>query len=169
MQILDFRSSAFHLAEFFLNQKSFERNPFLHLKCFASSLSLGSKIVNHQSKIPMFIAPQNTDLLLQEAEKETLYINLIVQMNKDFNLANEAVDFPLSLSPDELKIQLHEKIYRLIQYKFAEYLNLLYIIDVSEEEIKKLDGSDLVVLAEQVAFLILKREWQKVWFRNKYK
>jgi hypothetical protein len=117
----------------------------------------------------MYIAPKNTDLLLQEAEKETLYVNLITQMNKDFNLANEAVDFPLSLSPDELKIQLHEKIYRLIQYKFAEYLNLLYIIDVSEDEIKKLDGSDLVVLAEQVAFLILKREWQKVWFRNKYK
>ncbi|WP_264565766.1 hypothetical protein [Flavobacterium sp. N3904] len=117
----------------------------------------------------MFIAPKNTDLLLQEAEKETLYVNLITQLNKDFNLANEAVDFPLSLSPNELKIQLHEKIYRLIQYKFAEYLNLLYIIDVSEEEIKKLDGSDLVILAEQVAFLILKREWQKVWFRNKYK
>jgi hypothetical protein len=117
----------------------------------------------------MYIAPKNADLLLQEAEKETLYVNLITQMNKDFNLANEAVDFPLSLSPDELKIQLHEKIYRLIQYKFAEYLNLLYIIDVSEDEIKKLDGSDLVVLAEEVAFLILKREWQKVWFRNKYK
>ncbi|TRX33471.1 hypothetical protein FNW52_15355 [Flavobacterium sp. ZT3R18] len=116
----------------------------------------------------MFIAPKNTDLLLQEAEKETLYVNLITQMNKDFNLANEAVDFPLSLSPDELKIELHEKIYRLIQYKFAEYLNLLYIIDVSEDEIKKLDGSDLVILAEEVAFLILKREWQKVWFRNKY-
>lgn len=117
----------------------------------------------------MFIAPKNADLLLQEAEKETLYVNLIIQMNKDFNLANEAVDFPLSLSPNELKIQLHEKIFRLIQYKFAEYLNLLYIIDVSEDEIKKLDGSDLVVLAEEVAFLILKREWQKVWFRNKYK
>jgi hypothetical protein len=117
----------------------------------------------------MFIAPQNTDLLLQEAEKEKLYVNLIIQMNKDFNLANEAVDFPLSLSPDELKIQLHEKIYRLIQHKFAEYLNLLYIIDVSEDEIKKLDGSDLVFLAEEVAFLILKREWQKVWFKNYYK
>jgi hypothetical protein len=63
---------------------------------------------------------------------------------------------------------VQEKIYKLIQYKFAEYLNLLYIIDVSEEQIKKLDGSDLVELSEQVAFLVLKREWQKVWFRNKY-
>lgn len=117
----------------------------------------------------MFVAPINTDLLLQEATNETLYLNLITQLNKDFNLANEAIDFPKSITPDELKIQLHEKIYRLIQYKFAEYLNLLYIIDVSEDEIKKLDGSDLVILAEQVAFLVLKREWQKVWFRNKYK
>ena len=117
----------------------------------------------------MFIAPKNIDLLLEEAEKETLYLNLISQLNKDFNLANEAVDFPQSVTPDELKIQLHEKIYRLIQYKFAEYLNLLYIIDVPENEIKKLDGTDLVILAEEVAFLILKREWQKVWFKNYYK
>lgn len=116
----------------------------------------------------MFIAPQNTDLLLIEAQGESLYLKLIEQINKDFNLANEGIDFPMSISPNELKIQMHEKIYRLIQYKFAEYLNLLYIIDVSEEEIKRLDGSDLVALAEQVSFLVLKREWQKVWFRNKF-
>ena len=116
----------------------------------------------------MFVAPINTDSLLTEAANESLYLKLIEQINKDFNLANEGIDFPMSISPDELKIQLHEKIYRLIQYKFAEYLNLLYIIDVSEDQIKKLDGSDLVSLSEDVAFLVLKREWQKVWFRNKY-
>ncbi len=117
----------------------------------------------------MFIAPLNTDLLLSEAEGENLYLKLIEQMNKDFNLANEGIDFPMSISPNELKIQLHEKIYRLIQYKFAEYLNLLYIIDVPEDQVKKLDGSDIVILSEQVAYLILRREWQKVWFRNKYR
>jgi hypothetical protein len=116
----------------------------------------------------MYITPINADLLFQEAQKEALYLKLIEQINKDFNLANEGIDFPMSISPEELKIQLHEKIFRLIQYKFAEYLNLLYIIDVSEDQIKKLDGSDLVILSEEVAFLILKREWQKVWFRNKY-
>lgn len=115
-----------------------------------------------------YISPNTTDLLLSEAKSENLYLKLIEQINKDFNLANEAIDFPMSTSPEELKIQLHEKIYRLIQYKFAEYLNLLYIIDVPEDQIKKLNGSDLVILAEQVSFLILKREWMKVWFRNKY-
>lgn len=117
----------------------------------------------------MYVAPVNIDFLLSEAEKENLYINLIVQINKDFNLANEGIDFPLSISPNELKTQLQEKIYRLIQFKFAEYLNLLYIIDVPEVEIKKLDGSDIFELAGQVSFLILKREWQKVWFRNYYR
>lgn len=116
----------------------------------------------------MYITPINADLLFQEAQKEALYLKLIEQINKDFNLANEGIDFPMSISPEELKIQLHEKIFRLIQYKFAEYLNLLYIIDVSEDQIKKLNGSDVVILSEEVAFLILKREWQKVWFRNKY-
>ena len=116
----------------------------------------------------LFIAPLNTDSLLSEAEKQNLYSKLIEQINKDFNFANEAVDFPQSTTPQELKVQLHEKIYRLIQYKFAEYLNLLYIIDVPEETVKQLDGSDLVELSEQVSFLILKREWMKVWFRNHY-
>lgn len=116
----------------------------------------------------MYITPLNADLLFQEAQNEALYLKLIEQINKDFNLANEGIDFPLSISPEELQIQLHEKIFQMIQYKFAEYLNLLYIIDVSEDQIKKLDGSDLVILSEEVAFLILKREWQKVWFRNKY-
>ena len=115
-----------------------------------------------------FPIPLSIEEILATAENEFLYSKLIDQINKDFNLANEAVDFSQSTSAHELKIQLHEKVYRLIQYKFAEYLNLLYIIDVPEETIKQLDGSDLIELSEQVAFLILKREWMKVWFRNRY-
>jgi hypothetical protein len=115
-----------------------------------------------------FPAPTSTDELLHNATAENLYQNLILQLNKDFNFANEPVDFHPSTSPDELKVQLHEKIYRLIQYKFAEYLSLLYIVDVPEDQVKKLDGSDIMELSEQVSFLILKREWMKVWFRSRY-
>lgn len=115
-----------------------------------------------------FIAPITTDELLSEAEKENLYSKLIEQINKDFNFANEAIDFPQSTTPYELKVQLHEKVYRLIQFKYSELLNLLYIIDVPENNVKQLDGSDTVDLSEQIAYLILKREWMKVWFRNRY-
>lgn len=115
----------------------------------------------------MFIVPKNSAVLFSEAESENLYLKLIEQINKDFSLANQAIDFPTSTKPEELQVQLHEKIYRLLHYKFASYLNLLYIIDVAEHEIKKLDGSDISKLAEEVSFLILQREWQKVWFKNK--
>lgn len=115
----------------------------------------------------MYTPPLNTDLLLSEAQKEDLYRKLVEQINKDFTLANESLDLDVSISPIDLKLRLHDKIYQLIQFKFAEYLNLLYITDVPEEQVKSLDGSDIVELAEQVAFLVLKREWQKVWFRNK--
>lgn len=115
-----------------------------------------------------YIEPLNTDVLLVEATNENLYCNLIEQINKDFNLANESIDLGQDIKPEELKSELHEKIYRLIQYKFAEYLNLLYIVDVPEDQVKKLDGSDILELSKQVAFLVLKREWMKVWFRNKY-
>ncbi|KIX21066.1 hypothetical protein SY27_09840 [Flavobacterium sp. 316] len=116
----------------------------------------------------MYKPPIDIDSLISQAEEEHLYFKLIEQTNKDFALANESIDIPLNIFPFQFKDLVHEKILKLIQFKFAEYLNLLYIIDVSEEQIKKLDGSDLVLLSEQVTFLILKREWQKVWFRNKY-
>lgn len=116
----------------------------------------------------MYNPPANIDVLISQAEEENLYFKLIEQVNKDFSLANELLDVPTSIFPFEFKTQLQEKIYFLLQHKFAEYLNLLYIIDVPEKEVKSLNGNDLVELSEQVTFLILKREWQKVWFRNHY-
>jgi hypothetical protein len=49
-----------------------------------------------------YVAPKNTDLLLVEARDENLYPKLLEQLNKDFNLANEPIDFPASTSPEEL-------------------------------------------------------------------
>ncbi|PNW30145.1 hypothetical protein [Formosa algae] len=107
--------------------------------------------------------------LLNTSLQYELYGNLVFQLNKDFRLANIDFDVESSILPEDLKPQLHETVYQLIQNNFAEYLNLLYIIDVPEQQIKMLDGSDTLKLSEQVAFLILKREWQKVWFKHQYK
>jgi hypothetical protein len=51
-----------------------------------------------------FIAPLNTDVLLSEATTENLYLKLIEQINKDFNLANESIDLSLDICPEDLKI-----------------------------------------------------------------
>jgi len=112
--------------------------------------------------------PSDFNQLIEQASTQNLYQKLVQQLNKDFLYANIDLDFSLDILPSSLKLMLHETVYKLIQEKFAEYLNLLYIIDVSEDTIKKLDGSDTLQLSEDVSFLILKREWQKVWFRQKY-
>lgn len=112
--------------------------------------------------------PNTFETLIEEANQLDLYNKLILQINKDFLLANIDLDFHEDVLPSSLKLMLHETVYKLIQEKFTEYLNLLYIIDVSEKQVKALDGEDTLKLSEDVAFLILKREWQKVWFKNKY-
>lgn len=112
--------------------------------------------------------PKTFEALIQEANQLDLYKKLIHQLNKDFLYANIDLDFDEAILPTSLKLMLHEIVYKLIQEKFNEYLNLLYIIDVPEHKVRALNGDDTLELAAQVSFLILKREWQKVWFRNKY-
>ncbi|WP_223034656.1 hypothetical protein [Hanstruepera marina] len=112
--------------------------------------------------------PQTFNELIAEAESLKLYKQLVVQLNKDLALANIDLSFSEDVLPTSLKLLLHEMIYKLIQERFMDYLNLLYIIDVSEKRIKTLDGIDTLEMSEKVAFMILQREWQKVWFRNKY-
>ena len=108
------------------------------------------------------------DDLVAKANQLELYSKLILQLNKDLALANIDLEFASDILPTSLKLLLHEKVYQLIQEKFMDYLNLLYIIDVSEEKIKQMDGNDVVELSDNVTFLILKREWQKVYYRNRY-
>lgn len=112
--------------------------------------------------------PKTFDDLIEEANTLALYKKLIQQLNKDFLLANIDLEFHEDVLPSSLKLMLHETVFKLIQEKFTEYLNLLYIIDVPENDVKALDGDDTLRLSDDIAFLILKREWQKVWFKNKY-
>ncbi|KAA5827696.1 hypothetical protein FPF71_02315 [Algibacter amylolyticus] len=112
--------------------------------------------------------PDTFENLIEQANQLELYKKLILQLNKDFLLANIDLDFHEEILPSSLKLMLHETVYKLIHEKFTDYLSLLYIIDVSEKQVKALNGDDILKLSEEVSFLILKREWQKVWFRNNY-
>lgn len=106
--------------------------------------------------------------LLRHSQKRHLYEKLIAQLEKDFGLANIGIDLYLEILPHQLKSVLHEKIYYLIMERFSEYLNLLYIVDVPEKAFKEIQVTDVVEVAEQVSFLILKRELQKVCLKDKY-
>ena len=111
---------------------------------------------------------QTTQEILDYSIELDLYKKLVQQLNKDFLYANIDLAFDEAILPSSLKLILHETLYKLIQEKFMDYLNLLYIIDVPELKVKQLDGSDVFLLSEQVTFLLLQREWQKVWFKQQY-
>ncbi len=110
----------------------------------------------------------NSTVLLQNAQEGQLYTKLVVQLKKDFGLANIPIDLANNVSPNNLKTFLHEKIYYLILEKFTDYLNLMYVIDVPEKAFKQIQVTDVVEVAEQVSFLVLRRELQKVWLKDKY-
>lgn len=112
--------------------------------------------------------PSNFESLIEIANQLNLYKKLIIQLNKDLLYANINLAFDEDVLPTSLKFLLHETIFKLIQEKFTDYLNLLYIIDVSEQKVRVLDGNDILELSEKVTFMILQREWQKVWLKNKY-
>ncbi|MEX0313242.1 MAG: hypothetical protein AB3N18_03620 [Allomuricauda sp.] len=111
----------------------------------------------------------NTSLeILQSAQNELLYSRLLQQIKKDFTLSNVDLKLSNDMEPLQFRDMLREKIYFLILEKFQQYLNLLYVVDISEEEVRKMSSLDAADASAEVCFLILKREWQKVWFKHKY-
>ena len=97
-----------------------------------------------------------------------MYSRLVHQLKKDFALASIPFDLPDDLTPNDLKTSLREKIYVLLLERFSDYLNLLYIVDVSEKHFAQKETKDAIDMAEEACYLILRREWQKVWIKHSY-
>lgn len=106
--------------------------------------------------------------LSAHVQQQNLLEALILQTNKDFQLANHPLDISLEAAPEEIIRLVHQKVYDLLQFQFTEYLNLLYIVDVKESKIKAIIANDLLEISEQVTFLLLQRIWQKVYLRKHY-
>ncbi|AKA35470.1 hypothetical protein [Flagellimonas lutaonensis] len=111
----------------------------------------------------------DSDELLGHTKSEGLYHAILDQLNKDFTLANIDLQFGGNTPPKVLKKRLHEKLYVLLLERFSDYLNLMYVIDIPERAFKNIEPTDAVEVAEKVTFLLLGREWQKVWYKKQNK
>lgn len=107
------------------------------------------------------------DLLINVANTK-LYKKLIIQLNKDFNLTGIDISFSEESTPLQLKEALQISIKELILHNFSSYTNLLYRIDVSEKNTPIVESTDMKVYTENITFLILKRVWEKVWFKHQF-
>jgi len=106
--------------------------------------------------------------LLDVAVGEALYCALIRQLNKDFVLANLEYVISEDCTPEVLKQQLKIIVTELVNNEFDSFLNLLYRIDLPEHKMIDLPKENQEAYIASIVYLILKREWQKVWFRKNY-
>ena len=106
--------------------------------------------------------------LLNKIELESLYSKVILQLNKDFQLANLNESLDDKILPVELIETLSAMLLKLISNSYDDYLNFLYRVDVSEKELLKIQGKELPAIINQVTFVVLKRECQKVWLKKNF-
>lgn len=112
--------------------------------------------------------PKSFEALIATASKEELFQALITQLNKDCALANIDAVFSKDIQPNLLQLQLAQLLKGLMETDFNRYLSFLYVLDVSEQKMKQIKVVDTELLSLEVAFLVLQRVWQKVWFKKQW-
>jgi len=113
--------------------------------------------------------PSHAVELFAWASQQNLYADLLVQLQKDFQLGKIDIELHTDIIPEVLYQNLVNGIFRLLQTQYEGLLNLLYIIDVPESAFKQIQGDDLALLAQEISFLILRREWMKVWYKKNWR
>ena len=105
--------------------------------------------------------------LMQEIVSSESLILLIQQLNKDLLLSGVEHQFSESLTPAELINGLNGLLESFIRDDFQGFLNFLYRVDIPESALQTSGSSGMTEYLQKCSFLVLKREWKKVWFRNK--
>lgn len=107
--------------------------------------------------------------VMEYARLKGLYDALVFQVKKDFARVNLELILAKDPQPKQLQTVIREKVYLLLMERFPDYLNVMYAVDIPERALKQLELTDTVDVADQVTFLILKRELQKVSLKQKHR
>lgn len=116
----------------------------------------------------MIPTAKNSSQLLTIIKDASLYENLINQLIKDFELSGFALKIDKTSSPQDLLKELQHQIYQLMLHNFEGFLQLLYRVDVSEHAMQSDKTQDIDEMTQKATYVILKREWQKVYFKNQF-
>jgi len=97
-----------------------------------------------------------------------IFLDVIKQINKDFELVG--IDYKLEVKEHfyDFSAAFQQIIEDIINTNFDVFLNLLYRIDLDETKIRNIIQAEEDNIYAKISFEILKREWQKVWFRKNY-
>ncbi|WP_299223106.1 hypothetical protein [uncultured Aquimarina sp.] len=104
--------------------------------------------------------------LMEQVSESDLYPQLILQLQKDLNRAGIDYEVNKNSTFKELFLEIEQLLLEKINNAFNDFLNLLYAVDVSERDIKNCDSEESITVGRYATYLILKREWQKIYYRN---
>ncbi len=94
---------------------------------------------------------------------------LTAQIQKDLNLSGiDTKHFDHVDSGEDLIEKLSNFIQDILTYHPADFDRFMYRVDVPEKDFSKLLSTDLQLLVEQIVYLVLKREIQKILFRKQF-
>jgi len=119
------------------------------------------------NKAFMFDKKNDSIESLYKLEQMEMLEKLIVQLNKDLSLSGLETQFNIDWSPKLLMDRLSKIVATLMKNEFQKFMNLLYRIDISEKKLEEIGTLDFDEVVNVITFMILKKEWQKVWFRNR--
>lgn len=105
---------------------------------------------------------ETLDEILLKADAEGKFKKLLKQLEKDIQRAGLDREFDLGQRPATVARNLIAQLFSLIVSDFERYLNLLYLIDISEKAIKALPAQHVDELAKAVSILIVRRELLKI-------
>ncbi|WP_127844643.1 hypothetical protein [Psychroflexus aestuariivivens] len=111
--------------------------------------------------------PKSISEAIENYPNETgLWREIILQLNKDLALAGiSEIELKIDTSPNELVEGLHQIFSNLMHDKTSNFIQLLYRIDIQEEDLKQMMlDSDFM---EKLIYKILERSFQKVYWRKK--
>ncbi|MGG5507318.1 MULTISPECIES: hypothetical protein [unclassified Myroides] len=104
--------------------------------------------------------------LENQLKEQDLFEQLVQQIERDFRMSVEE-DLTFSAStPLELVQQIQELLESIAARTPAKLSMLLYRIDVAERDIRAIEEGDVFNYFQQLTYLIVKREFQKVYFRT---
>ncbi len=112
--------------------------------------------------------PAKTGLdLVKQAASSGLVEELVRQLNKDLAMSGQTGSLAEGLAPGAIVNHLKDILDHLIRDDFQGFLNLLYRADVDQSKMTRSEGIGFAEYLEQCTYELLRREWQKVWIRNK--
>ena len=106
-------------------------------------------------------------VLINKLESSNLIKPLVEQIKKDAHLSGLDFHCSTEISAALLIKTVYDFLLNLIVNDFGAYLNFLYRVDLSEKELKSIDHIEPKDICREVTYLLLKREWQKVYFKSR--